>query len=253
VSEHEQPTPNQHYVAELSDLAMGVLDGRERAVVLDHVASCASCAAELEQLTAVADSLVHLAAEVEPPAGFESRVLERLQVRPSIPDIQPSIPSIQPSIPNIQRSKPKIHRGWHRPLLVAAAAAVVALAFGIGWAVRPSTGSRVVTAVGAPSGYAAEASLVTPAGQSTGNVAVYAGYAGAPSWLFMTVSSPTWSGRARCTITSTDGTTHTVGSFPVVAGHQASWGARLPDAASSVHKAELIAPDGHVLASAILS
>jgi anti-sigma factor RsiW len=232
VTEQGQPIPHQHYVAELSDLAIGVLDGRERAAVLDHVADCASCTAELEQLTAVVDSLVHVAPEVEPPIGFETRVLNRLQVPSSIPTI---------------------HRGWRRSLLASAAAAVVALAFGIGWVVHSATGSRVVNAIGSPKGYVAEATLVTPGGQSTGSVSVYPGYAGSPSWLFMTVSTPSWTGSARCAITSTDGTTHIIGAFSIVAGHQASWGAPLPVAAKSVQKAELIAPDGHILASANLS
>ena len=239
MTEQGQPIPHQRYVAELSDLAIGVLDGRERAAVLDHVADCASCSAELEQLTAVVDSLVHVAPEVEPPIGFETRVLNRLQVPPPIPTIHPSIPTI--------------HRGWRRSLLVSAAAAVVALAFGIGWVVHSASGSRVVNAIGSPKGYVAEATLVTPGGQSTGNVSVYPGYAGSPSWLFMTVTTPSWTGSARCAITSTDGTTHTIGSFSIVAGHQASWGAPIPVAAKSVQKAELIAPDGHVLASANLS
>jgi hypothetical protein len=232
VTEQGQPIPHQRYVAELSDLAVGVLDGRERAVVLEHVADCASCTAELEQLTAVVDSLVHVAPEAEPPIGFETRVLNRLQVSPSIPTI---------------------HRGWRRSLLASAAAAVIVLAFGIGWVVHSATGSRVVNAIGSPKGYVAEANLVTAAGQSNGSVSVYPGWAGSPSWLFMTVSSPSWTGSVRCAITSTDGTTHTIGSFPTVAGHQASWGAPLPVAAKSVQKAELIAPDGRILARANLS
>ena len=193
--------------------------------MLDHVASCARCTAELDALTAVADSLVYLAAEVEPPAGFENRVFDRLQVRPSIPDIP---------------------RSWHRSVLVsAAAAALVALAFGIGWLVHSTGSSPVHTAISTPPSYVAQASLVS-GGQTQGNVAVYSG---SPPWLFMTVSSSTWSGTVRCTITSTDGTTRTIGSFTVVAGH-GSWGAPLPVAATKVQRAEVVAPDGHVLASA---
>jgi hypothetical protein len=224
MTDDRRPLPHHRSVAELSDLALGVLDGRERAIVLDHVASCARCTAELEELTAVADSLVHLATEVEPPVGFEARVFDRLQVRPSIPDI---------------------HRSWHRSLLVSAAAALVALAFGIGWVVHSSTGSPVQTADSTPPSYVAQAALVS-GGRSQGNVAVYSG---SPPWLFMTVSSSTWSGTVRCTISSTDGATRTIGSFTVVAG-LGSWGAPLPVAATKVQRAEVVAPDGHVLARA---
>ncbi|HEX4218341.1 MAG TPA: hypothetical protein VHZ02_08235 [Acidimicrobiales bacterium] len=271
MTEQGQPIPHRHYVAELPDLAIGVLDGRERAVVLDHVADCASCTAELEQLTAVVDSLVHLAAEVEPPVGFETRVLSRLQVPAAVPDT-PAVSAVPPvsAAPTVSAVSPvsaaptvpatastasisPIPRGWRRSLLVSAAAAVVALAFGIGWVVHSAGRSPVVTATGSPKGYVAEAALVAPGGQPAGTVSVYPGYAGYPSWLFMTVSSPHWTGRARCAITSTDGTTHVIGSFTIAAGHQASWGAPLPVAATSVHKAELIAPDGRILASANLT
>ncbi|MGA7419046.1 MAG: hypothetical protein WBW80_13705 [Acidimicrobiales bacterium] len=225
----DQRQPDDHlYAAELSDLAVGVLDGRERAAVLDHVASCATCTAELNELTAAADSLVHLAPEVDPPVGFETRVFDRIPARPVITPLR---------------------RGWHRSFVVSVAAAVVALAFGIGWVVHSSSPSPTRNATATPGGYVAEAALVSPDGRSSGTVFVYPG---ASPWLFMTVSSSPWTGRLRCTITSTDGTTRTIGTFPVVAGRPSSWGAPLPVAAGSVRTAELIGPNGHVLASARL-
>jgi hypothetical protein len=47
--------------------------------VLEHVESCERCSAELERLSLVADALLGLAPEVEPPVGFELRLAERLQ------------------------------------------------------------------------------------------------------------------------------------------------------------------------------
>ena len=225
MTEH-RPPDHHHSGAELSDLAVGILDGRERAAVLDHVASCATCTAELAELTAAADSLVHLAPEVDPPVGFEVRVFDRMPVRPVVTPL---------------------HRGRHRSLLAAVAAAVVALAFGLGWVVHASTGSPTRNAIATPGGYIAEAALASADGRSNGTVFVYPG---ASPWLFMTVSSSAWTGRLRCTITTTDGTTRTIGTFPAVAGRPASWGAPLPVAAGRVRSAEVIGPSGHVLASA---
>ncbi len=68
------------YSDDLAELALGVLTGRDRARVLSHVESCQRCADELEQLSRVADTVVQAAPEVEPPVGFEVRLLERMGV-----------------------------------------------------------------------------------------------------------------------------------------------------------------------------
>jgi hypothetical protein len=60
------------------ELALGVLGGGERAEVIAHVNVCARCQARVLELTEVADALPLLAPEIEPPAGFESRVLARI-------------------------------------------------------------------------------------------------------------------------------------------------------------------------------
>jgi anti-sigma factor RsiW len=64
------------------EIALGVLDGEQRAEALRHLATCADCRREVEQLSQVADELVMLAPVQEPPAGFESRVVEAIGLRP---------------------------------------------------------------------------------------------------------------------------------------------------------------------------
>src|SRR5580658_841235 len=64
----------------LAELALGVLPGDERAVVLAHLESCERCQAESERLTLTADTLLQLAPEVEAPLGFEVRLFERLGI-----------------------------------------------------------------------------------------------------------------------------------------------------------------------------
>ena len=61
-----------------AELALGVLTGRERAQALAHLDHCASCREEVGQLTATGEGLLGLLPSVEPPAGFEARVMDRL-------------------------------------------------------------------------------------------------------------------------------------------------------------------------------
>jgi hypothetical protein len=217
---------HERFIEQLPELATGVLGGRDRVLLLAHVTGCPSCTDELDQLMATADSLVHLAAEVDPPVGFESRVIGHLQARS----------------PNERR-----HGRWRRrSVMAAAAAAIVAIAFGLGWAAH-SAGQPARDAVVVPGTYGdvTEASL-TSGGRSLGMVAVYSDQEG---WLLMTVDSAGYSGSVRCRVTSADGVTRTVGSFDLIAGRGA-WVAPLPEALDYVRTAEIVGINGHVLATA---
>ncbi len=61
------------------EMALGVVSGEERALVLDHVAGCLDCRKHLDELARTADGLLVLAPAAEPPAGFETRVLNALE------------------------------------------------------------------------------------------------------------------------------------------------------------------------------
>ena len=61
------------------DLVLGALAGSERADALTHMATCLECRRYVDEMAQVADALLVLAPEAEPPAGFESRVLARVQ------------------------------------------------------------------------------------------------------------------------------------------------------------------------------
>ena len=61
-----------------AELALGIADGEERAEALRHLSTCAECRREVEQLSQVADELLLLAPVQEPPAGFESRVVDAM-------------------------------------------------------------------------------------------------------------------------------------------------------------------------------
>jgi hypothetical protein len=66
----------------LPELALGIADGADRARILARVAECADCRRELERQAATADSLLLLAPEHEPPAGFELAVLREIEPPP---------------------------------------------------------------------------------------------------------------------------------------------------------------------------
>lgn len=62
----------------VAELAVGALGGGERARAVAHLSVCPHCRQEAADLTRVADDLLLLAPETEPPPGFESRVLASL-------------------------------------------------------------------------------------------------------------------------------------------------------------------------------
>lgn len=66
------------------ELAVGNLSGDERAAVIAHLETCASCQQVVTSFTTVTDRLLLLAPRVEPPPGFEQRVLASLA--PDLPE-----------------------------------------------------------------------------------------------------------------------------------------------------------------------
>jgi predicted anti-sigma-YlaC factor YlaD len=61
------------------ELALGIVGGPERAEALQHASECGPCRALVGELAEAADALPLLAAEAEPPPGFEERVLAALR------------------------------------------------------------------------------------------------------------------------------------------------------------------------------
>ena len=72
---------HDQFRAQLAELALGLLRGRQYTCLLQHVAHCDGCAVHLQDLVAVADGLLLLLApEVDPPTGFDRRVCERARL-----------------------------------------------------------------------------------------------------------------------------------------------------------------------------
>jgi hypothetical protein len=154
-----------------AELALGILDGEQRAQALRHVAECPECRRAVEELTAVADELLMLAPEREPPAGFESRVLARLQPPPA---------AARPT---------RRRRRMLAPLAAAAAAAAIAAAVVL---LTTSDDRRLAdhyrATLAAGHGSSFEAARLRAPGQVRAGV-VYA-YRGATSWIFVVVYGP---------------------------------------------------------------
>jgi hypothetical protein len=203
---------------DLVEFALGILDGRARAALVDHVESCPDCTERLQELSATADLLMYVPVGVEPPLGFESGIIER----------------IRQAQPLRSRWRP---RGWQ----LLAAAAVVGVSFGLGWTLdhAVSTPTTPVQAAGAMQQRVLEAS-----GHDVGTV--YA-YSGSPAWMFVTVDAKGAPSTVRCTIITTSGTHRFIGTFALASG-QGSWGATLPVSFKSVRNVVLSSNSGAVVA-----
>jgi anti-sigma factor RsiW len=209
---------------ELAELALGTLYGRSRSEVLDHVESCSRCAATLERLAVVADSLLQLAPEIEPPLGFELRLAERFRASGTVP-------------------RPRQFR--RAGALCAAAVVMVVLGFGLGTLATP----RGVNNQGQSTTVNLTSAHLTSHGHVFGEVTISAS---SPAWMFMTVNEGAWSGRVICQVTLAGGHVASIGAFTLSGGYGA-WGAPLTSPVSTVRSARLIASNGTVLATAQLS
>ena len=203
----------------LSELALGIADGAERAQALEHVTDCAGCRQELERQSAVADELLMLAPGEEPPIGFELAVLR----------------SIQP--------QPERRRLLFRRLLPATAVlAAVLVTFGATFLGtrddRRLADQYRATLAEANGRYFNAVRLQDAAGRDSG---VLFTYRGSPSWILVTVPPPLGGSVARAEVVDREGRRIPIGSFRLVNG---VWGGALPVDLSDVAAVHLLARDG---------
>ena len=147
-------------------IALGTIEGEERAEALRHLATCADCRRLVDQLSEVADELLMIAPLQEPPAGFESRVIDTL---------------------GLERRRPRglglrVLR-WLGPPVAAAAVSAVALV--ASYHDDRVTAERYRDTLAQADGQYFQAE---PLRDATGNEAgVVFGYQGRPSWVLVTV------------------------------------------------------------------
>lgn len=209
----------------LPELALGILAGAERAEVLAHLDRCASCRDESAAWAATADALPLLLAEAEPPAGFESRTLQRLESERALVPRQPLI---------------------RRVLAIAAIAAAVMIA---------TLGAvRIVDAAGSgspPSRQAAGTEMTSaPMIGKGGHVAGRAFMTvGAERYMFLDVDYGADTGRYRIEMLDQANRVTGLGSVRIAEGHGA-WAGELPADSKAPAKVRVVDLDGKVLCSA---
>jgi hypothetical protein len=149
------------------EIALGTIDGEERAEALRHLARCGECRRLVDELTTVADELLLLAPVQEPPVGFESRVIDALRFQRQVP----------------RRRLARRALVWLGPPVAAAAVTAVALV-GV-YRDDHVTAERYRTTLEQANGKYFQAE---PLRDGTGAEAGVAfGYQGNPSWMLVTV------------------------------------------------------------------
>ena len=220
--------------AELApDLALGVLAEPERAEALAHARSCRSCREELASLSSVVDELSLLAPAVEPPVGFEQRVVGALAAAGDGPATSPIV-DLRPARARRQLVRKKV-------LSVAAVVAALAAGLAAGWGIGGGT-NRPAEAVPVMHGELAAQ------GRPVGEIIAYGGPA---PWMYMTVDVGHMNGAVECVL-NVSGHRVAMGSFGVTDG-LGYWSAPLHESITDLRGARLVQSDGAVLASAVLS
>jgi len=229
-----------------AELALGVLTGRERADALAHLDHCDACREHVRQLTATGEQLLGLLPAVEPPPGFESRVMERLGF---------AEPAQRPVRHRHERARGRagtkrtfgIIRGGTGPSrparrVLAAAAVVVAVfvsALG-GWGLHAATSPSPKPAL-------STAALLSADHENAGEVFLFNG---SPRWMYMSVDlDNSGNGTVTCQLISADGQVTNVGSFRLSDGY-GSWGSPSWVGDGTPVGARLLAANGTVLATA---
>ena len=108
----------------LDELALDVLPGDSRAALLHHLEECQGCRRLLDELSESADALLLAAPAAPPPAGFDDRVLERVEA------LRTGAASAPTRAPGAAARAAARRRPLRIQLFAAAAAAALLLAIG---------------------------------------------------------------------------------------------------------------------------
>ena len=214
---------SEHVDEIAAELALGVVDGEERARALEHLAVCAECRRAVEELSEVADGLLLLAPSREVPIGFESRALAPLRVRR----------------PRSRRRRALV------PIAVAATAAALAV-----------TGTLLVVeddlqlasdyrgTLAEANGEGFQAAHLYGAGE--GPVGTVFGYHGSPSWLLVIVDPAERAAVRGAELVMSDGIRIALRSF-AIDPENGGWGGVIPVPLDDVSVVRLLPAQGEAL------
>jgi hypothetical protein len=219
-----EPGGSHHLAGAGTEIALGVLTGRERAQAIEHLQQCSLCRARVDGMAFTSDELLRLLPGQQPPAGFSTQATDRLR----------------------RARKASRRSRMPRALATAAAVALVGTAGLAGWGLRTAPGP---SGPARPTGSAAlrTAALITPTGhQAIGKVYLHSGK---QTWMFATVDLAPGDRTIICQLTDQAGHVITVGSFHLTGG-DGYWGSPEPDQPAAITSARLITAAGTVLATA---
>jgi hypothetical protein len=194
-----------------AEIALGIADGEERGEALRHLSTCGECRRVVEQLSQVADELLVLAPVQEPPAGFESRVVEAM-----------GLPKARPRPRFARWLSPR----WLAPRLgpALATAAVTAAALVAVYHDDHQTAERYRGILDQAGGQYFQAEPLADGTGARSGVAF--GYQGSPSWIVVTVDPAHRGEVTGGELVTTEGRTIALPSLAL--DRNGSWGGAIP-------------------------
>jgi hypothetical protein len=210
------------------ELALGLADSQERGELLEHANACIACQRYLDSLTFASERLLMAAPEVEPPSGFETRVLDRINHSDG------TAVAVGPG---------SARRASRWRAAAVAAAVIVAVAGGVAVAHRPS---RTVVA-----GTVAQGTILRADGTQAGAVRI----ADVPRpMIVITIDQPRrFEGRRTCELVLSDGRIVQVGSWSADDVAAGVWASGIGDELLHATQMNVRDAQGTVTASAALS
>jgi hypothetical protein len=224
-----------------AELALGVLTGRERAQAMAHLEHCEACRENVRQLTLTGEGLLGLLPAMEPPAGFETQVMDRIGLTAPAPARRFAwLPHAGRRGASHSRPDRAGQLSRTRRMFAVAAVALAVLVGGLGgWALGNGASSPAGTPL-------RSAALESATHQPVGKIYLYQGHT---HWLYMSVNMHSGQETVICQVRSRDGHLTTVGTFHLTNGY-GYWGSPVPGNPGSLTGARLVTTSGTVLATA---
>lgn len=206
------------------DLVLGHVDAVTRDRLAEHLAGCAACRRDVDELATGVELVLPAAPAIGPPAGFEDRVMGVLR-----PD-------------GVGERPGRRLRERRRPVLLAAAAAALGVVAGAG--VTLAVVDQREPPPAATTSWSR--ALLDEAGTAVGTVSPSYGDAGAV--LVVDVADAVDPRTVVCRMVLEDGTASDVATWDVVEGQPNSWVLPAPD--SRLAEVQLVDDAGQVWSSA---
>ena len=212
---------------QLAELAVGGIDASDRNDLLSHCAACASCQMALEPMTTVADRVLDETLEIEPPPGFEQRVLSHLNTVP---------------LATVSGPRARVRTAVLVACALAAGSiATVLVANAVRDQTRPDTAVHEVR----------HGTLIRKDGRPNGQVMLV----DQPrAMVIVTIDHPRpFTGRVNCELVLANGQKSVVGSWSYDEVESGAWAVGIPDESLTAIRMNVLDTTGAVAASSTLT